>query len=92
MRTRQRGQNTAEFLIMMTLVVIASIGSFAMLSGEIRAKIAFVATAISGSEKPYVDAQRLTGGIAKENVEHGIGEPIKMDGVDVRELHYDPLK
>ena len=44
----KRGQNTAEYLIMLTLVAIGSIGLMTAFGKTIQSKIAYVSSAIAG--------------------------------------------
>ena len=57
---RQRGQNTAEYLIMLTLVAIGSIALMTMFGKTIQAKIAYVSAAISGDTAEYTAAKTAT--------------------------------
>lgn len=53
----KRGQNTAEYLIMLTLVAVASIGLFSVFGKTLRQKIAQVSGAIAGNTEVYTNAQ-----------------------------------
>ena len=57
---RQRGQNTAEYLIMLTLVAIGSIALMTMFGKTIQAKIAYVSAAIAGDATQYTAAKAAT--------------------------------
>jgi Flp pilus assembly pilin Flp len=53
----KKGQNTAEYLIMLTLVAVASIGLFSVFGQTLRQKIAMVSGAISGNTTVYTSGQ-----------------------------------
>lgn len=53
----KKGQNTAEYLIMLTLVAVASIGLFSVFGQTLRQKVAMVSGAISGNTTVYDDGQ-----------------------------------
>ena len=84
---KKLGQNTAEYLIMLTLVAIGSIGLMTAFGKTIQAKISYVSAAISGDTIADTAAKTATKtkadrAVAKANV---VGD-IKMEGVDVGEL------
>jgi hypothetical protein len=53
----KKGQNTAEYLIMLTLVAVASIGLFSVFGQTLRQRIAMVSGAISGNTTVYTAGQ-----------------------------------
>ncbi len=83
----KRGQNTAEYLIMLTLVAIGSIGLMTAFGKTIQSKIAYVSAAISGNEGEYDAAKTATADKAKKanDKTKRVGD-IKMEGVDKADL------
>jgi Flp pilus assembly pilin Flp len=57
---RKLGQNTAEYLIMLTLIAVGSIGLVTAFGQQIRNKISMVTSAFSGDDTKYTDAQTRT--------------------------------
>ena len=82
----ERGQNTAEYLIMLTLVAVASIGLFSMFGKTLRNKISFVSAAISGDETQYSDSQTNTTTAATDAVTRANTVEVNMQGQAVEEL------
>jgi hypothetical protein len=83
----KRGQNTAEYLIMLTLVAIGSIGLMTAFGKTIQAKIAYVSAAISGDTAAYTASQTATQDKAKQaNTKAARVGDIKMDGIDSADL------
>lgn len=81
------GQNTAEYLIMLTLVAIGSIGLMTAFGKTIQSKLAYVSAAISGNSSEYDSAKAQT--VAAANWANSKAKKpgtIKMEGVDVGEL------
>jgi len=83
----KRGQNTAEYLIMLTLVAIGSIGLMTAFGKTIQSKIAYVSSAIAGNETEYETSKKETEAKAKKANEKAkkVGD-IKMEGVDKENL------
>lgn len=54
---RKLGQNTAEYLIMLTLIAVGSIGLVTAFGQQIRNKISMVTSAFQGDDQTYEDAQ-----------------------------------
>jgi hypothetical protein len=81
------GQNTAEYLIMLTLVAIGSIGLMTAFGKTIQSKIAYVSAAISGDATAYTKSRDNARGRAeKANARVERQGDIKMDGIDVDDL------
>ncbi len=81
------GQNTAEYLIMLTLVAIGSIGLMTAFGKTIQAKIAYVSAAISGDEIAYTAAVKASKDKAdKANAKVTRQGDIKMDGIVATDL------
>jgi hypothetical protein len=81
------GQNTAEYLIMLTLVAIGSIGLMTAFGKTIQSKLAYVSSAISGDVGNYTAAQSQTKKAAeKANKKASTVGNIKMEGIDKTEL------
>lgn len=57
---RKLGQNTAEYLIMLTLIAVGSIGLVTAFGQQIRNKISMVTAAFSGDDTKYTEAQTRT--------------------------------
>lgn len=55
------GQNTAEYLIMLTLIAVGSIGLVTAFGQQIRNKITMVTSAFQGEDQSYEDAQGRSG-------------------------------
>jgi hypothetical protein len=87
---RKLGQNTAEYLIMLTLVAIGSIGLMTAFGKTIQGKIAYVSAAIAGDEAAYTKSQdnvKKKADKANEKTER-TGD-IKMDGIAKEDLKSD---
>lgn len=83
----KRGQNTAEYLIMLTLVVIGSITLWTAFGKTIHSKIAYVSAAISGDTTEYERSQKVAVNAAKAAIEGAKKEKnIKMEGIDKADL------
>jgi Flp pilus assembly pilin Flp len=83
----KRGQNTAEYLIMLTLVAIGSIGLMTAFGKTIQSKIAYVSAAIAGDENAYKDSKNETKNRAeKANAKVKRPGDIKMEGIDQADL------
>lgn len=86
----KRGQNTAEYLIMLTLVAIGSIGLMTAFGKTIQSKIAYVSSAIAGNEAEYEAAKTTTADKAKKANEKAKDKgDIKMEGIDKKQLSSD---
>lgn len=86
----KRGQNTAEYLIMLTLVAIGSIGLMTAFGKTIQSKIAYVSAAISGDTTEYDNAKKETVEKAKKaNTKAKEVGDIKMEGIDSKNLKSD---
>jgi hypothetical protein len=84
---RKLGQNTAEYLIMLTLVAIGSIGLMTAFGKTIQSKLAYVSAAISGDGDEYKNAQEQTkAAAARANTKAKTESVIKMEGIDKKEL------
>lgn len=53
------GQNTAEYMIMLTLVAIGSIGLVTIFGKTIRARMSMATAALSGDEPSYTQSRAL---------------------------------
>ncbi len=85
--SRERGQNTAEYLIMLTLVAIGSIGLLTAFGKQIQAKFFYLSAALSGDETEYGNAQAATRAWSKTAVEKAKAQgDIKMEGIDKEQL------
>lgn len=83
----ERGQNTAEYLIMLTLVAIGAIGLLTAFGKQIQAKLFYVSAALSGNEKEYDNAQAATRAWAKTaNEKVKVQGDVKMEGIDKEQL------
>lgn len=82
----ERGQNTAEYLIMLTLVAVASIGLFSMFGKTLRNKISFISAAISGDADNYTASQDNTTGAAAAAIQRANTVEVNMQGQAVEEL------
>jgi hypothetical protein len=81
----KKGQNTAEYLIMLTLVAVASIGLFSVFGQTLRQKIAMVSGAISGNATVYTSGQ--TGADTASNTASTRGAAdVGMNGIGSDEL------
>ena len=81
----KKGQNTAEYLIMLTLVALASIGMFSVFGQTLRQKIAMVSGAISGNATVYTSGQ--TGADTASNTASTRGAAdVGMNGIGSDEL------
>ncbi len=81
----KKGQNTAEYLIMLTLVAVASIGLFSVFGQTLRQKIAMVSGAISGNTTVYADGQSGADAASVTAGTRGAGA-VGMNGPDSDEL------
>lgn len=57
---RKLGQNTAEYLIMLTLIAVGSIGLVTAFGQQIRNRITMVTSAFGGDDVKYTAAQERT--------------------------------
>lgn len=84
---RKKGQNTAEYLLMLTLVVIGSITLLTAFGKTIQNKMAYVSSALSGDEATYLTSQTNVTAAAKKAVEKAkTAGNIKTQGIDKEEL------
>jgi Flp pilus assembly pilin Flp len=84
---RKRGQNTAEYLIMLTLVSIGSIGLLTAFGKQIQAKFFYLSAALSGNATEYENAQAATRAWSKTANEKVKRQgDIKMEGIDKSDL------
>lgn len=83
---KKLGQNTAEYLIMLTLVAVASIGLFSVFGKTLRNKIAYVSAAISGDTTHYTETQTNTTTAAGEAKTRASTNEVLMQGQAVDEL------
>lgn len=89
----KRGQNTAEYLIMLTLVVVGSIGLVTAFGKTIQSKFAYLSAAISGDTTAYTNTQTLTTTAATDAYKKAQTESkIKVSGVDSSELTSTDIK
>ena len=85
---RRRGQNTAEYLLLMTLVVISAIGLIAMYGGQIKAKFAMVGATIAGHAEHVSAAQELTKVTSYESNLRVKQRTVKVEGIERDELEF----
>ena len=79
------GQNTAEYLIMLVLISVGSIGVFSVFGGTIRNQVSSVVSAFGGKDAEYGKAQvRVTAAGGKTEVM--AGKTLNMSGVDKEEV------
>jgi Flp pilus assembly pilin Flp len=64
---KKLGQNTAEYLIMLTLIAVGSIGLVTAFGQQIRNRIAMVTSAFNGDDAKYGEAQTRSGKNADRN-------------------------
>ena len=83
---KKLGQNTAEYLIMLTLVAVASIGLFSVFGKTLRNKIAYVSAAISGDTTHYTETQENTITAAEAAKTRANDNEVLMRGQEVEEL------
>ena len=84
---KKLGQNTAEYLIMLTLVAVGSIGLMTAFGKTIQSKLAFLSAAVSGDTAKYEEAQTLTSNAAAmSHTRAKEKSAIKMKGIDKTEL------
>jgi len=81
----KKGQNTAEYLIMLTLVAVASIGLFSVFGQTLRQKIAMVSGAISGNTEVYTAGQKGADSASSTASTRGAVD-VGTKGIDVNEL------
>lgn len=82
------GQNTSEYLILMTLVVIPGITLWSVFGGEVKAKLAYVSAAIAGDEKSHEDAKKTTTAVSYAGRLRVKQKQIKMEGIGKDELSF----
>ncbi len=82
------GQNTSEYLILLTLVVIPGITLWSVYGGEIGAKLAYVSSAVAGSGKEYDDAKKTTKAVSYAGRLRVKQKQIKMEGIGKDELKF----
>jgi len=83
----KRGQNTAEYLIMLTLVVIGSIGLWTAFGKTIHGKIAYVSAAISGNTEQHTKGRKTAHGAAEAaRTAAQAADNIKMEGINDADL------
>lgn len=82
------GQNTSEYLILLTLVVIPGITLWSVFGTEIKAKLAYVSTAVAGNEKDYDDAKKTTKAVSYAGRLRVKQKKIKMEGIGEDELSF----
>ena len=89
---KKLGQNTAEYLIMLTLVAVGSIGLVTAFGKTIHTKLAYLSAAISGDTALYTAAQGLNRGAATAaNAKAAEADNIKMEGISSDELSSDAI-
>ena len=82
---KKLGQNTAEYLIMLTLVAVGSIGLFSVFGKTLRHKISYVTAAISG-ETANFDAAKTSATAASGEAKTRSDKEVKMEGQESSEL------
>lgn len=83
----KRGQNTSEYLILLTLVVIGTIGLLTAFGKQIQMKLYYVVAALSGNEEEYGNAQAATRAWSKvANDKAKRQGDVKMEGIDKSDL------
>jgi Flp pilus assembly pilin Flp len=81
----KKGQNTAEYLIMLTLVAVASIGLFSVFGQTLRQKISQVGNAIAGNQTEY-DASQQAAVASGQNANTRGQNEVNMQGIGQDEL------
>lgn len=81
----KKGQNTAEYMIMLTLVAVASIGLFSVFGQTMRQKVSQVANAIGGNSVEYGKDRAAASKSAKDGSDRAKNK-VDMQGIDKSEL------
>jgi len=82
---KKAGQNTAEYLIMLVLISVGSIGVFSVFGGTIRNQVSSVVAAFGGKSTEYQKSQDLaTSGAGK--AEAMAKKDLNMSGVAKEEI------
>lgn len=83
---KKLGQNTAEYLIMLTLVAVGSIGLFSMFGKTLRQKVAVVAAAINGDGGKFTTAKGNADSTTDASMTRAKDTQVDMHGPDEKEL------
>ncbi len=81
----RKGQNTAEYLVLLILVTVMSIGVFTVFGKTIRGQISNVVAAMTGSLTHYDTTLENNAGAAKTRADRAVD----MGGVDSDELNFE---
>lgn len=82
------GQNTSEYLLLMTLVVIPAITLLTVYGTQIKAKLAYVSAAVAGGEKEYDEAKKATRAVAYAGNLRVKQKKVKVEGIEKDELSF----
>ncbi len=82
------GQNTAEYLLMLSIVVVGSMGVMTVFGKQVRNRLGSVTAALSGSAGKYKDANEAAEKIADKATDRGKAE-LKASGIDEKEFTSD---
>ena len=83
----KKGQGLTEYGIILVLVAVAAIGTFALFGNQIKSKVGQVTAAISGDEKGYTDTKskadarvkKLKDQVDQANDMKGADKPLKSE-------------
>lgn len=79
------GQNTAEYLLMLSIVVVGSVGLLTMFGKTIRTQFAAVTAGMTGDTKSYDDSRKNSENLSKKATERSNGA-FEAKGIDVKEF------
>ena len=80
------GQNTAEYLIMLTLVAVGTIPLIGAFGKTLHTKIGQVSSAIGGDKTNYDTAKTNVNTAAEKAQTEGKDKVIEMNGIDQNDL------
>lgn len=82
----KRGQNTAEYLVLLILVTVTSIGIFTIFGKTLRTQVSNVIAAMTGDTDSYIKADQLRANAKEANKR--AGKDVSMGGIDGDEINY----
>ena len=83
-RHKTLGQSTAEYLIILILVSISSIGIMSIFGKSVRQQLSNVVAAFTGSESNMIDAETLKK--AGEDAKNRASKGVSMKGISSDEI------
>ncbi len=84
LNTKIRGQSTAEYLIILVLVSIGSIGIMSIFGKSVRQQLSNVVAAFTGNEKQMIEASDIQSNAEKANERAMRG--VSMKGINADEV------